>query len=159
MTPHFAEEHMKSRLSILLLLTVFHVPAQKAAAVDPAGRGELPGRGTAAVALRGAPALAASGARLEVTVTPPGTTRATKGTAEIFGFPIAPVSDRAAVEWRVSGAKVTGRVDDADGAQLGTFEGTLTKTGVSGKFTYRDGRVGLWSWMGKRPRETVTSDE
>src|SRR4030095_6253667 len=45
-----------------------------------------------------------------------------------------------------------------DGSVEGTFEGTLTATGMSGKLTHVDGRTGLWSWEGPPPA-AVRNDE
>jgi hypothetical protein len=73
------------------------------------------------------------------------------GVADVIGFPLIDSGPWGDVDWKVSGSTVTGVVRDRDGEVEGTFEGTMTPTGVSGKFTHRDGRVGLWSWEGPLP--------
>jgi hypothetical protein len=90
-----------------------------------------------------------SSKRLEVSVQRDGKT--VSGSADIVGFPLIDSGPWGDVDWEVSGSTVTGVVRARDGEVEGTFEGTMTPTGVSGKFTHRDGRVGLWSWDGPLP--------
>lgn len=73
------------------------------------------------------------------------------GNADVVGFPVIQNGQWADTDWKVNGSQITGTVKNRDGTTEGTFEGTLTATGVSGKFTHVDGRVGLWSWSGPPP--------
>lgn len=75
----------------------------------------------------------------------------TAGVGTIVGFPMIQSGQWGDIDWKMNGAQVIGTVKNRDGATEGTFEGTLTATGVSGKFTHVDGRVGLWSWNGPPP--------
>jgi hypothetical protein len=90
-----------------------------------------------------------SSKRLQVSVQRDGKT--VSGSADIVGFPLIDSGPWGDVDWKVSGSAVTGIVRARDGEVEGTFEGTITPSGVSGKFTHRDGRVGLWSWDGPLP--------
>jgi hypothetical protein len=77
------------------------------------------------------------------------------GAADVVGFPIIDSGQWGDVDWKVNGTQVTGTVKNEKGEVEGTFDGTLTATGVSGKFTHVDGRVGLWSWDGPPPASTT----
>jgi hypothetical protein len=90
-----------------------------------------------------------SSKRLQVSVQRDGKT--VSGSADIVGFPLIDSGPWGDVDWKVSGSAVTGVVRTRSGEVEGTFEGTMTPTGVSGKFTHRDGRLGLWSWDGPPP--------
>ena len=74
------------------------------------------------------------------------------GSADVVGFPIIHGGQWGDIDWKVSGSTVTGIVRTSDGQVEGTYEGTITPTGVSGTFTHSDGRVGLWSWNGPPPQ-------
>jgi hypothetical protein len=73
------------------------------------------------------------------------------GSVDVVGFPSIEGGAWGDVAWQVDGSSVTGKLLGKDGQLLGHFEGTMSATGVSGKFTHADGRVGLWSWDGPPP--------
>jgi hypothetical protein len=151
---------MRLSTAVLALMTVaalFSNLSSPASAAEPNGsrRGDVPSRGAASISLRSAPPLGSAAARFDVTVTPR-TGRATKGRADVVGFPLALDGNWGEVEWNVSDSSMTGTLKMEDGTEVGRFEGTVTKTGVSGKFTHRDGRVGLWSWEGPAPGPVIS---
>ena len=74
------------------------------------------------------------------------------GTADVLGFPNLNSGSWGRMEWKVSGPNVSGTLYRKDGTKEGTFEGRLSRTGLSGKFVHADGRVGMWSWKGPPPR-------
>jgi len=74
------------------------------------------------------------------------------GTADVLGFPSLNSGSWGKMEWKVSGSDVTGTLYKRDGTIEGTFEGRLSRTGLSGKFVHADGRVGMWSWKGPPPQ-------
>jgi hypothetical protein len=84
----------------------------------------------------------------------PGGQAAVSGVADVIGFPFIQNGPWADVDWKVDGSQISGVLKRKDGKVEGTFEGTITATGVSGKFTHSDGRVGLWSWDGPPPHAT-----
>jgi len=74
------------------------------------------------------------------------------GTADVLGFPNLNSGSWGRMDWKVSGSNVTGTLYKTDGTIEGTFDGRLSRTGLSGKFVHADGRVGMWSWKGPPPR-------
>jgi hypothetical protein len=75
------------------------------------------------------------------------------GSATVVGFPTILDGSFGLVDWRVDGSTVSGKLIDPSGQEAGTFNGTVTPTGVSGQYTTADGRTGLWSWDGPVPGE------
>jgi hypothetical protein len=104
-----------------------------------------------ALTLRAQDSAAESTKRLQVNIGGSDGRDPVTGVADIVGFPLIDSGPWGDVDWKVSGSAVTGVVRTRSGEVEGTFEGTMTPTGVSGKFTHRDGRVGLWSWGGPLP--------
>lgn len=89
--------------------------------------------------------------QLSVNVARDSAVTAAEGTADVVGFPMIQNGQWGDIDWKVNGTQIIGTVKSRDGTTEGTFEGTVTATGVSGKFTHVDGRVGLWSWNGPPP--------
>jgi hypothetical protein len=112
-------------------------------ALDATGSGQL------SLDVQGA--AAESNKAVNVTVAPTNGGESRAGSAAVVGFPEIQSGEWAATDWKVNGTQITGTVKNRDGTTEGTFEGTITATGVSGKFTHVDGRVGLWSWDGPPP--------
>lgn len=94
-----------------------------------------------------------SAKRLAVNVHPNGSAQALSGNVDVAGFPQIDGGHWGDVDWKVNGSQVTGTVRNSDGSVEGTFEGTITATGMSGKLTHVDGRTGLWSWNGPPPAQ------
>jgi hypothetical protein len=92
-----------------------------------------------------------SAKRLAVNVHPGGAAQGVSGAADVVGFPIIRGGSWGDVDWKVDGSRITGTLKTKEGSIEGTFDGTISATGVSGKFTHVDGRVGLWSWDGPPP--------
>lgn len=110
-----------------------------------------PAKGTLSVAVQSTEAESAK--QLSVNVARD-SADAANGTADVVGFPMIQNGQWGDIDWKVNGSQVVGIVKNRDGTTEGTFEGTVTATGVSGKFTHVDGRVGLWSWNGPPPGVT-----
>jgi hypothetical protein len=89
--------------------------------------------------------------RVAVTVPPKGSQQTVSGSADVIGFPFIQSTSVSDIDWKVDGSNVTGTITGKSGSVLGSFEGTITATGMGGKFTHVDGRVGLWSWDGPIP--------
>lgn len=141
-----------SIVAIVLLTAVMAVADSSSSAERKASRQRnAAARGAGSLSLKGAPSFEGGVARFNVTVTPRGGGRATQGSADVVGFSQVDAGGAGEVEWSVSGSSVTGTLTTEGGTEVGKFEGTLTRTGVSGMFTHRDGRVGLWSWAGPPP--------
>jgi hypothetical protein len=131
---------------VILLLLVRSAPAQ-----DTASEIAAPVASETGTLMLGVEsALDASSKRLNVNVHPSGKATVSGG-ADVVGFPIIDSGQWGDVNWTVNGAQVTGTVRNRSGEVEGMFDGTITATGVSGKFTHVDGRVGLWSWDGPPP--------
>lgn len=130
-------------IAICLLL------AERASAQDAAATAPTPRTGELTMNVQGEPASSAK--QVGVTVQPAGQP-AVSGVADVVGFPFIQNGAWSDTEWKVDGTKVTGTVKRKDGTVEGTFDGTITATGVSGSFTHTDGRVGLWSWDGPPPQ-------
>lgn len=94
-----------------------------------------------------------SAKRLAVNIHPNGSARAMSGAVDVAGFHQIDSGQWGDVDWKVNGSQVTGTVRNRDGSVEGTFEGTITATGMSGKLTHVDGRTGLWSWNGPPPAQ------
>lgn len=88
---------------------------------------------------------------VSVTISPE-TGASVSGVADVIGFPSIDSGSWGNIDWKVDGSSVTGVLSNRDGTVEGVFEGTISPTGVSGKVTHRDGRVGLWSWKGPPPK-------
>lgn len=97
--------------------------------------------------------------RVGVTVQTDGRGNSVSGAADVIGFPFIENGAWSDVDWSVNGAQVTGIVKRKNGTVEGSFEGTVTATGVSGKFTHSDGRVGLWSWDGPPPVPAMSDEQ
>jgi hypothetical protein len=92
-----------------------------------------------------------------VTLPAAGAAPGVSGTADVIGFPFIQSSSISDIDWKVDGSTVTGTITAKSGSRLGSFEGTITATGMSGKFTHVDGRVGLWSWDGPIPSPSAST--
>ena len=64
----------------------------------------------------------------------------------------SPLATAGNVVGRIEGRKLSGTIADDDGNDIATFEGTLTKTRMSGTYIDRTGEVGSWSWDGPPPQ-------
>jgi hypothetical protein len=64
----------------------------------------------------------------------------------------SPIVSAGNVEGKIDGERVSGTIADDEGNALVRFEGTLTATGMSGKYTDRTGEVGAWVWDGPPPQ-------
>jgi hypothetical protein len=64
----------------------------------------------------------------------------------------SPLATAGNVVGRIDGRKLSGTIADDDGNDIATFEGTLTKTRMSGTYIDRTGEVGSWSWDGPPPQ-------
>lgn len=79
------------------------------------------------------------------------TAQIVSGTAEIHGFPFIKDVSENDIDWKVDGTAVSGTITGKDGRLLGSFQGTINTSGMTGTFTHVDGRVGQWSWDGPAP--------
>lgn len=93
-----------------------------------------------------------SAKRVAVTLQVNGQTENVSGAADVVGFPFIENGAWSDIDWRVNGSQIAGTLKRKNGTVEGTFDGTITATGVSGTFTHVDGRVGLWSWDGPLPQ-------
>lgn len=131
----------------ITLLTLFALPvsAQDSGATSLTG---LTNRGALVMDVQATAVEAAL--RAAVSLQPNGQP-SVSGVADVIGFPFIESGTIGDIDWKVDGSQVAGSLTGKDGKTLGTFEGTTTPTGLSGKFTHVDGRVGLWSWNGPAP--------
>lgn len=130
---------------VIYAILAFPVAAQEAMTSQL----EAPGKG--GVVLDVQPTASESAKHLAVAVEPDGQRPAVTGAVDVVGFPFIENGAWSDVDWEVNGSQITGTLKRKNGAVEGTFDGTITTTGVSGKFTHVDGRVGLWSWDGPSP--------
>lgn len=138
---------MKSGLLAWLGLLMSCVPA----IVAEDALGQLSASKTGEVTLHVQPVAEDGAKRVVVSAASNGSIAGVLGTADVIGFPFMQGAAVGDIDWRVDGSKVSGSITGKDGVVLGNFEGTITATGMSGKFTHVDGRVGLWSWNGPIP--------
>lgn len=128
---------------------VLPLRAQESDAAQPVAS-EVAGTGSVTLDVQGT--TTESGKQVGVSVDPKDGGASAAGNAAVIGFPMIQNGQWADTDWKVDGSRITGTVKNRDGRIEGTFDGTITATGVSGKFTHVDGRVGLWSWDGPPPR-------
>jgi hypothetical protein len=132
-------------LGVLALLPVGLIHADDAAVSAPAPvTSELHGGG--AWQTDGKAALAAQRWSLDVQRGSDGSLR---GHIAVAASPIVSAGN---VEGKIDGQTVSGMISDDEGNALVRFEGTLTATGMAGKYTDRTGEVGAWVWDGPPPQ-------
>jgi hypothetical protein len=132
-------------LGVLALLPVRITHADEAAMSAPAPvTSELHGGG--AWQPDGRAALAAQRWSLDVQRASDGSLR---GHISVAASPIVSAGN---VEGKIDGQSVSGMISDDEGNALVRFEGTLTATGMAGKYTDRTGEVGAWVWDGPPPQ-------
>jgi hypothetical protein len=71
-----------------------------------------------------------------------------RGTIDVADSPLV---SRGAVQGRVRGRRIEGRIADESGAPVARFRGLITPTGMSGAWRDRTGDSGTWSWGGRLP--------
>ena len=137
-----------SLASVLMVLAAASIVFADDASTN-GGTPEAAGKGGLAVDVRSAGTDTAK--HVTVNIRRDGSAESGSGAADVVGFPIIDSGQWGDADWKVNGSQVTGTVKNEKGEVEGTFDGTITATGVSGKFTHVDGRVGLWSWDGPLP--------
>jgi hypothetical protein len=66
-----------------------------------------------------------------------------RGRLNIIGSRVA---SSVAVEGHVVGSDIFGALLDDGGAQVGTFQGTMSDGSASGTYTFKNGDTGTWGW-------------
>ena len=73
---------------------------------------------------------------------------AVRGTIDVADSPLV---SRGAVQGRVRGRRIEGRIADESGAPVARFHGLITPNGMSGTWRDRTGDSGTWAWTGRLP--------
>lgn len=71
-----------------------------------------------------------------------------RGTIDVADSPLV---SRGAVQGRVRGRRIEGRIADESGAPVARFHGLITPSGMSGTWRDRTGDSGTWAWNGRLP--------
>jgi len=71
-----------------------------------------------------------------------------RGTIDVADSPLV---SRGAVQGRVRGRRIEGRIADESGAPVARFHGLITPSGMSGTWRDRTGDSGTWAWTGRLP--------
>jgi hypothetical protein len=69
------------------------------------------------------------------------------GRVTLVGAPVP----HAGIEGQISGNEAYGVLVDDNGMQIGTFTGSISNGGISGRYTAANGDTGSWSWDGPLP--------
>jgi hypothetical protein len=71
-----------------------------------------------------------------------------RGTIDVADSPLV---SRGAVQGRLRGRRIEGRIADESGTPVARFHGLVTPSGMSGAWRDRTGDSGTWEWTGRLP--------